>query len=682
MRDKRMTRLVFAVQKPLVVAILGGCGWVLNPGILLYAQQTPPALAITSPANGATVQTGQSVSVSVAASGSFSSIEVIGQAIGLSLVVNDPPYIFSLAIPNGTVGQKTITAAGITPSGTMIFSPSVTIDCEPAAPVTALSLNLNEISFDFTGDQVELTVEGKLADGSSVNLTQSSNTTYSSGNIAVATVTTSGLVTAVGPGTTTITALNGGQIAAATVSAPNSLHGDLNADGKIDADDINILLAALNTNATGSFDARDLNGDSIIDMKDVQALAALCALPGCSTSSTAVSSPRIVLSPASLPFTNQLVGTSSQSQTITVVNSGTSALTIQSIAASGDFSETNTCTAALNPETSCVIKVAFDPTASGLRSSSLIITDNAAGSPHVVGLSGTGTELAIPTVKVTPTASSITTTQALSVMVAVSGGNGNPTPTGTVTLTGGGYTSSATTLMSGSATINIPASSLSIGTDSLAISYTPDSSSSSTYNSASGTGSVTVTTAVSPTFTVSGTAVTGSAGATTGNTSMITVTPGGGFTGSVALTAALTSSPIGAQNSPTFSFVPTTPVSITSATAGTAILTISTTASSTRPCNAANQMPRGLPWQTGGGAILACIFLFGIPMRRGRWRTMLGMLALLSAMTGGVLACGGGGGTPCTPVVKPGTTAGTYTITVTGTSGALAPTGTVTLTVQ
>jgi hypothetical protein len=93
-------------------------------------------------------------------------------------------------------------------------------------------------------------------------------------------------------------------------------------------------------------------------------------------------------------------------------------------------------------------------------------------------------------------------------------------------------------------------------------------------------------------------------------------------------------------------------------------------------------MPRGLPWQTGGGAILACIFLFGIPMRRGRWRTMLGMLALLSAMTGGVLACGGGGGTPCTPVVKPGTTAGTYTITVTGTSGALAPTGTVTLTVQ
>jgi len=62
--------------------------------------------------------------------------------------------------------------------------------------------------------------------------------------------------------------------------------------------------------------------------------------------------------------------------------------------------------------------------------------------------------------------------------------------------------------------------------------------------------------------------------------------------------------------------------------------------------------------------------------------TMLGMMALLGALTGGVLACGGGGSAPCTPVVKPGTTAGTYTITVTGTSGTLTPTGTVTLTVQ
>ncbi len=107
-----------------------------------------------------------------------------------------------------------------------------------------------------------------------------------------------------------------------------------------------------------------------------------------------------------------------------------------------------------------------------------------------------------PTLTVTPSASSITTTQPLTVTVSANGGNGNPTPTGSVTLSGGGYTSAATTLSGGGATINIPANSLSVGTDSLVVSYTPDSPSSSTYNSASGSASVTVTTPAKTTPTV------------------------------------------------------------------------------------------------------------------------------------------------------------------------------------
>jgi hypothetical protein len=59
------------------------------------------------------------------------------------------------------------------------------------------------------------------------------------------------------------------------------------------------------------------------------------------------------------------------------------------------------------------------------------------------------------------------------------------------------------------------------------------------------------------------------------------------------------------------------------------------------------------------------------------------MMMLVVGLTGGVLACGGAsGGGGCTPVTYPGTTAGAYTITVTGTSGATTATGTVTLTVQ
>ncbi|MGD0942617.1 MAG: glycoside hydrolase family 44 protein, partial [Terracidiphilus sp.] len=106
-----------------------------------------------------------------------------------------------------------------------------------------------------------------------------------------------------------------------------------------------------------------------------------------------------------------------------------------------------------------------------------------------------------PTVTVTPASSSITTVQSLSVTVAVAGTGA--TPTGSVILSSGNYTSSATTLSSGSATITIPAGSLAAGTDTLTSKYTPDSASSGTYSSASGTASVTVTSPpTTPTVTV------------------------------------------------------------------------------------------------------------------------------------------------------------------------------------
>jgi pimeloyl-ACP methyl ester carboxylesterase len=229
-----------------------------------------------------------------------------------------------------------------------------------------------------------------------------------------------------------------------------------------------------------------------------------------------------------------------------------------------------------------------------------------------------------PTVTVTPSASSITTAQALTVTVTVSG---TPVPTGSVTLTGGGYTSAATTLSGGSATIIVPAGSLATGSGTLTASYTGDSN----YSATTGTAPVTITTAANPTFTVGGTSVTVTPGATTGNTLTITVTPSGGFTGSVALTAVITSSPTSAQYPPTLSFGSTSPVSIGGSNAGTATLTVYTTAATS--ASIANPVRRGFPWYTEGGAALACILLIGIPTRRRRWRTMLGALALLVTLT-------------------------------------------------
>jgi len=198
----------------------------------------------------------------------------------------------------------------------------------------------------------------------------------------------------------------------------------------------------------------------------------------------------------------------------------------------------------------------------------------------------------------------------------------------------------------------------------------------------SGAASAQYTITVPPGFAVAGTAVSVAPGAATGNTSTITLTPSGGFTGPVSLTATIATSPTGAVEPPTFSFGTTTPVTITGASNGTATLTVTTSAPTTQTCTSSIQKDRRAPWY-GGGAALACVLLFGIRSQRKRWRSILGTFLLFVALIGGMLACGSGGGQQvCTGTTTAGTTLGAYTITVTGTSGALTETGTFNLTVE
>jgi hypothetical protein len=95
------------------------------------------------------------------------------------------------------------------------------------------------------------------------------------------------------------------------------------------------------------------------------------------------------ISPASLTFSNQSVGSTSAAQTVTITNTGANAMTVSGVIPSGDFAQTNQCsTIAINQ--SCTINVTFTPTAAGSRTGTLTISDNAQGNPHTVALSGTG----------------------------------------------------------------------------------------------------------------------------------------------------------------------------------------------------------------------------------------------------------------------------------------------------
>jgi hypothetical protein len=58
---------------------------------------------------------------------------------------------------------------------------------------------------------------------------------------------------------------------------------------------------------------------------------------------------------------------------------------------SGDFVAENNCGSSLPAEASCAIRVAFNPSAKGVRTGRVTITDDAADSPQIIKLKGTGT---------------------------------------------------------------------------------------------------------------------------------------------------------------------------------------------------------------------------------------------------------------------------------------------------
>src|SRR5438046_3044004 len=108
--------------------------------------------------------------------------------------------------------------------------------------------------------------------------------------------------------------------------------------------------------------------------------------------------PAVGLAPTSLGFGNQPLATTSTPMTVTLTNTGTAALTINSFAASGDFAATSTGASACptSPATlaagaNCTINVTFTPTASGARTGTLSLADDAGGSPQIMTLSGNGT---------------------------------------------------------------------------------------------------------------------------------------------------------------------------------------------------------------------------------------------------------------------------------------------------
>jgi hypothetical protein len=111
--------------------------------------------------------------------------------------------------------------------------------------------------------------------------------------------------------------------------------------------------------------------------------------------------------------------------TVTLTNTGNATLNIASMSLSGtnaaDFSGSSTCPSSVSAQGSCTISVTFTPTATGARSASVSIADNAGSSPQTISLSGTGVQPGTPagTYPVVVNAVSGTDTHAVTVNVVV-----------------------------------------------------------------------------------------------------------------------------------------------------------------------------------------------------------------------------------------------------------------------
>jgi len=103
----------------------------------------------------------------------------------------------------------------------------------------------------------------------------------------------------------------------------------------------------------------------------------------------------VTLSPSSLNFGDQAVGTTSPPQQVTLTNSGTQALTIYGIYIGGqsrDFGQTNDCGTSVAKGGSCTISLTFSPLFKGSKTATLEVKDDGGASPQTVALSGTGTD--------------------------------------------------------------------------------------------------------------------------------------------------------------------------------------------------------------------------------------------------------------------------------------------------
>jgi Abnormal spindle-like microcephaly-assoc'd, ASPM-SPD-2-Hydin/Protein of unknown function (DUF1573) len=391
--------------------------------------------------------------------------------------------------------------------------------------------------------------------------------------------------------------------------------------------------------------------------------------------------PAVSLSPPALYFRVQATGTTSGQQQVTVTNTGTGSLTVSSVQATTQFAATNTCGAPVAAGSTCTIQVTFTPTASGIQTGTLTINDNASNSPQTVALTGNQTGNAAVTLSPT------TLTFAVQ-------NNGMTSPPQTVTVTNSGtaplVVSSVQTTSQFAASSACPASVQPGSTCTIQVTFTPSASGTQT-----GTLTITDNAANSPqTLSLAGNQPSGfsvsapggststSASVSAGQTATYSLSVSGTFGFSGAVNFICSGAPVNSKCS-----VTPNPASVSGASAVAVTVSVVTQAASSVFLRPNPPTPFAIPYAPVGIAVTCALllsFAFVMPAKRRQLSCIAGALAL-TLLTVVFVGCGGGSGSSSTgpaPPSNPGTAAGQYMLTVTGTFGSLSQSMNLSLTVK